>query len=705
MYLVCILLDDLSTVHRLAHCLFGSIHKYRHFHLYHFSFFPLFSYGVVLSSDLAHIPVSANQESSFHHMLFAIHLVTCLAAQAVAQTQQRPSHVRLYESFLPSRLAQSLYAQPHYERFFIGGNNASDEYICAVPQAAEVEVLEPPKQNDAEILKGAADLIRLAFGPHQCVWAYELRGMYWTYAFCPGDKIIQFHEAVPPREQLPKDRAEGRHRPENPSTVFVLGRFSPASKDKFLFDNQASPEQFERTMREAVRSYRLVQKKEAPFGHQPAQNVVEQLVMDGSVCDMTGQPRTVEVVYKCQVADWKAPQIVNVEEVRTCHYRMHLHVPLLCNYEPFVPNKNARDSLVEIRCQRVGKEDGHTDTLGLEDLTDRTFDDYLNRTVLRSHAFPVRADNRISLADYRLRALLDGFYVGRRGNRLHSQNSYVNRRDVMLYNGDFLDLASLEEKVRAVFLKNLGKRFFAPMAQLQVILEAKHSFVLWYELYDFKGHMLGIVRAENDLARAGSLRIDLFDAESLESVSSGQSMPSSLWLQVRAPNEKWNFEFFSVSEPLPPGLVMEQKHEVQLNLIARKKTILFQNMGFLPDGKVKLNLQDENGNEIQGKYNDRGEYEFEVELAKGETETFAATVMPDLEYWGYPIIYYDMAEVGANGEQGEDDTVNGKTDFADEELDGADYNHMYHHENYEINVGEPEREVTDEAKEVEHDEL
>ncbi|KAF5208619.1 Protein OS-9 [Clavispora lusitaniae] len=150
---------------------------------------------------------------------------------------------------------------------------------------------------------------------------------------------------------------------------------------------------------------------------------------------------------------------------------------------------------------------------------------------------------------------------------------------------------------------------------------------------------------------------------------------------------------------------MEQKHEVQLNLIARKKTILFQNMGFLPDGKVKLNLQDENGNEIQGKYNDRGEYEFEVELAKGETETFAATVMPDLEYWGYPIIYYDMAEVGANGEQGEDDTVNGKTDFADEELDGADYNHMYHHENYEINVGEPEREVTDEAKEVEHDEL
>ncbi|KAF5208620.1 Protein OS-9 [Clavispora lusitaniae] len=113
--------------------------------------------------------------------------------------------------------------------------------------------------------QGRADRIRpgLRYGIGVGLRASRI---YWTYAFCPGDKIIQFKAIAAAHEQSPKGQGRG-DTGRNPAQFRVGGSVSPR-KDKFSFDNQASPGGFV-TMRGASAD-RTIDAKKTPDSRSPA---------------------------------------------------------------------------------------------------------------------------------------------------------------------------------------------------------------------------------------------------------------------------------------------------------------------------------------------------------------------------------------------------------------------------------------------------
>lgn len=463
-----------------------------------------------------------------------------------------PFNVNLYESYIPGRLADSLIldSKPednlYYERLFVDRRyqNGSDEYICefAPVNYQKIEV-DPELEPEHEILAKATQLIHLSFDKDSCVWAYEFRGWYWTYAFCFGDKVIQYHEGAALASR-PKT-----HKPINPSTVFVLGRFTKASAKVVKFENQVSESQYMTFVENAGRSYRLLDEKSSPFSHHSSQKVILQMVTDGTTCDMTGQPRSMEMVFACSENGGSAPQIMNLLEIKTCHYKMVLHVPKLCEYEPFVPTKQVQDSLVDVACQKVDRVNTYKDSRS-------SFNDYLGVTVLRDDDdFPVRADNRINIALHAIQDLSGGFYIASHEYQYVSTSEYFNNRFVALFNGMFTDLEDLNYQFGRAVFDSIGKTFVAPSSSSENIkaLDWLHKFVIWFEIYSDTGEFLALSRIENTSdGKTPTLNALIVDPVNLLEMNADD--PLFVRFQrpdFEAPSNMWNFEIFSEDLMVP----------------------------------------------------------------------------------------------------------------------------------------------------------
>lgn len=473
--------------------------------------------------------------------------ILSLASKGVAVNV--PFSVNLYESYIPAQLADRLIINSgpendtYYTRLFVERKHQKgmDEYICEyVPVVYEdlTQELDSEQESDVEILTKATQLIHQSFPPDTCVWAYDFKGLYWTYAFCFADKIIQYHEGAPQNER------PHVHKPISPSAVFVLGRFTKASAAKIEFGNQASEAQYNAYIEHAGRTFRLLDEKSSPFSHHSSQRVVMQMVTDGTLCDMTGQPRTMELLYICAESGGDSSEIMNVQEIKTCHYKMVLHVPQLCSYEPFIPNKHVQDSLVDIACQKINKETDEKVS------PDAKFNLYLGRSVLRDDDdFPVRSDNRINIADHSLDDLGGGFYIALNSYEYVSTSEYFNQRSVVVFNGEFENLDDLNMQFGNAIFKIVGTKLMAPriLGKEPEVLDWHHKFVLWFELYDYTGEFLGLSRIEN----TGTANRHTMDAQLVDPVNLKDTDGKEPYFvlferpEYNAPANVWNFEMFS----------------------------------------------------------------------------------------------------------------------------------------------------------------
>lgn len=492
-----------------------------------------------------------------------------------------PFSVNLYESHIPAQLADRLILNSgpesdiYYERVYVDRKHqkGQDEYICEyVPFVYEehTDELDLEQESDVEILKKATQLIHQSFPPESCVWAYDFKGWYWTYAFCFADKIIQYHEGASQKER------PHVHKPIAPSAVFVLGRFTKASASRIEFGNQATAAQYNAYIEHAGRTYRLLDEKSSPFSHHSSQRVVLQMVTDGTLCDMTRQPRTIELMYICAESGGNSVEIMNTQEIKTCHYKMVLHVPQLCTYEPFIPNKHVQDSLVDVACQKIDRD------ANIEVSPDAEFDLFLGRSVLRDDVdFPVRSDNRINIADHSLDDLGGGFYLALNSYEYVSPSEYFNRRSVVVFNGEFKALDDLNMQFGNAIFKVIGTKLMAPRTQENEveILDWNHKFVLWFELYDHTGEFLALSRIEN----VGPAELHTIDAQIVDPVNLLDSDGGEPYFvlfkrpEYEAPANMWNFEMFSKdekvlyqrkkrvakAETLPMEVVEEQNEELE----------------------------------------------------------------------------------------------------------------------------------------------
>jgi len=158
--------------------------------------------------------------------------------------------------------------------------------------------------------------IRKVLEPLSKSCLYRLTG-WWTYEFCYGKHIRQFH-------QMEKDHSI------RPQDEFFLGRRFP--ENSILEANEAEMQQ------ESEESTDLSVESEAMSTNRrigSRREFYSETYTDGTPCDLTGVPRRAEVRYFCTESG--SSSIVDVKEPSSCQYLVTVGTPLLCKHSAFVP--------------------------------------------------------------------------------------------------------------------------------------------------------------------------------------------------------------------------------------------------------------------------------------------------------------------------------------------------------------------------------
>lgn len=224
------------------------------------------------------------------------------------------------------------------------------KYLCTVPVLAP-----PPAQNQtaAELAKAeeTRELARANGRGWELMSALDDQCLFfmsgwWSYKFCYGHDIVQFH-ALP-------SGTKGGHPVRDPnSQEYVLGRVpQSANKNRKNTKNQENNE---------LQTDVDGQQKPIADAQTPAppntelqvkgdQRFLVQRMGAGTLCDLTGRERTIEVQYHCNPGS-TADRIGWIKEITTCSYLMLIHTPRLCEDVAFLPPKETRAH--PISCQRI----------------------------------------------------------------------------------------------------------------------------------------------------------------------------------------------------------------------------------------------------------------------------------------------------------------------------------------------------------------
>lgn len=230
-------------------------------------------------------------------------------------------------------------------------NIPPSKYLCTVPVLAP----PPPQNQTAADLAKAEETRELARAnsrgwelmsalDDQCL--YYIAG-WWSYKFCYGRDIVQFH-ALPPN-------AKGALPIRDPnSQEYVLGKVvQPSGKSKKSKKGQGSNE-----LQKNIDGQQKPLKGDAQTPAPPNtelqvmnnQRYLVQRMGAGTLCDLTGRDRTIEVQYHCKPGPG-GDRIGWIKEITTCSYLMLVHTPRLCEDVAFLPPKETRAH--PISCQRI----------------------------------------------------------------------------------------------------------------------------------------------------------------------------------------------------------------------------------------------------------------------------------------------------------------------------------------------------------------
>jgi protein OS-9 len=216
-----------------------------------------------------------------------------------------------------------------------------EPHLCTIPivdipiknETSEAEARAAEQKELARATDRGWELLQELEG--QCL--YFASG-WWSYAFCYNNDITQFHQLPPQpgKPMIPPQR--------DPTTKqFVLGKAKVKESKEDEWGNQIDVRKGKETheppkteLQVKGDSRYLVQKMEG-----------------GTVCDLTGKPRRVEVQFHCNphVTD----RIGYIKEVTTCSYLMVVYTPRLCNDVAFMPQKETKAN--SIVCRAVVPED------------------------------------------------------------------------------------------------------------------------------------------------------------------------------------------------------------------------------------------------------------------------------------------------------------------------------------------------------------
>jgi protein OS-9 len=137
---------------------------------------------------------------------------------------------------------------------------------------------------------------------------------WWSYRFCYGKDIVQYHALPSVPNGLPPV--------QDPQTAhYILGKVP---------NTPSTSGQVQSATQEQTRP------PNTDLQVKGDQRYLVQRLDDGTVCDLTGRERTIEVQYHC-VPTMVNDRIAWIKEVTTCAYLMVVHTPRLCADVAFLP--------------------------------------------------------------------------------------------------------------------------------------------------------------------------------------------------------------------------------------------------------------------------------------------------------------------------------------------------------------------------------
>lgn len=239
------------------------------------------------------------------------------------------------DTYILSRDAESLLelepAQASYENSDESGGSGEDivrfermklhglPWLCRIPLIRDSEQDQMPRSSSEE--ERARELTRASDHGWELLRGMEGQCLYygagwWFYSFCFNEGVKQFHP-LPPGRGVPLYPPQ-----EDPSVQsYVLGRVHDQDSDP------TQPSDLDRTPSSQIEGVEVQSHGDI--------NYLVQRLGDGTICDLTGEQRQVEIQFYCYPGS--QDRIHLIKETSSCMYLMIVHTPRLCNDLAFMP--------------------------------------------------------------------------------------------------------------------------------------------------------------------------------------------------------------------------------------------------------------------------------------------------------------------------------------------------------------------------------
>ncbi|KAK4185110.1 glucosidase II beta subunit-like protein-domain-containing protein [Podospora australis] len=229
-------------------------------------------------------------------------------------------------------------------------NSGPWRYLCNIPVIAPPPILNrtatalAKAEEQRELSKASLKGWELMSGlDGHCL--YFVNG-WWSYSFCYGKEVVQFHA-------LPREKGDPSSPPvrDEQHAEYVLGRMHAPKSQK---QKQAEKKEEGEGADKDTKSLALPPPN-SELQTKGDQRYLLQRFEHGTICDLTGRPRTIEIQYHCN-PNASGDRIGWIKEVTTCTYLMVVQTPRLCDEVSFLPPKPSRRHAIDCR-QIVSNEE------------------------------------------------------------------------------------------------------------------------------------------------------------------------------------------------------------------------------------------------------------------------------------------------------------------------------------------------------------
>ncbi|KAI0876138.1 glucosidase II beta subunit-like protein-domain-containing protein [Hypoxylon argillaceum] len=183
---------------------------------------------------------------------------------------------------------------------------------------------------------------------------------WWSYRFCYGQEVVQFHAIASSVKSGPPMR-------DINTAEYVLGRVpDPHVASRASRRGQQQQQHQQQRQQQHQREQTDPTDPDAAAPAPPNtdlqvkgdQRYLVQRMGDGTVCDLTGRERTIEIQYHCSPESTQ-DRIGWIKEVTTCSYLMMINTPRLCVDVAFQPPKEERANIIS--CRAIVSESAQAD--------------------------------------------------------------------------------------------------------------------------------------------------------------------------------------------------------------------------------------------------------------------------------------------------------------------------------------------------------